>query len=398
MPATPRQRSAQQAAHALATFACIFAAPLLVPLTLVIAEPQSEPPMPAIHTGGVSGAYHTNFCPPLAKALADAGHPHACNSSAGSVDNMRRVAASPRDFGFAQLDVLTLERAQFDDGRAFQTVRTDDVRECIFAVARNPELKTFGDIAVLADELRFVLPPETSGSSGTFRYLQTIDSDLAHAGSIRHVGDVDEAIRLALAADDTVAIFVQFADPENPRFQLVNRLGGHFIPVVDRNILDAKIDGSAVYFAEETAVTDARWTEQGTKVITACTPLVIFTGAQGRIKDPAEADAHTKAIAAIHTLKPESLRPKDGIFSSLIKKTRELSATAVTKLLDVSQAARDKAKPILDKAKEATTKALESSKPQIDKAKQTGTQTLEKAKEAVKELIEPAAPPGDKPH
>lgn len=350
-----------------------------------------------IHTGGETGAYYTNFCPPLANALAEAGEKHECTPSAGSFDNMERIVAEPSDFGLAQLDVLTLERDQFDDG-TFQVVRKNDVRECIFAVARNPELKTFGDIAVRAEELRFILPPEDSGSAGTFRYLQLIDNDLAHAGTIRYVSDVDEAIRLALAADDTVALFVQFPDPDNPRFQLVNRLAGHFIPVIDRDIVSARIDGEAIYFAEETAVTDARWTKQGTKVITACTPLVVFTGAEGRITDPEKAEAHRKAIATIRAFPAARMLPKDGLFSSLLKRTRELSATAVSKLVDVSQAAREKTKPLIDKAKEATSKALETSKPDFDEAKQTGAKTLEKAKEAVKELIAPPTANAEKPH
>ncbi len=371
-------------------------------VAMAVASPaNSEPgstPNPRIHTGGETGAYYKNFCPPLAKALSDTDNVHDCTPSDGSYDNMARVNAQPNDFGFAQLDVLTLERKRTEGQRTtFQTVRSDDVRECIFAVARNPELKTFGDIAVHADELRFILPSENSGSAVTFRYLQMIDSDLAHAGSIRHVADVNEAVRLALSADDTVAIFVQFADPDNPRFQLVNRLGGHFIPVIDRNILSARIDGKAVYFAEETDVTDARWTAKGTKVITACTPLVIFTGADGLVTDPAMAEAHRKAIATLQAIPSENLHPKDGLFEGLLKRTREMSATAVSKLVDVSQAAREKTKPLIDKAKEATTKALETSKPHFEEAKQSGVETLEKAKEAVKDLIAPPAN-AEKPH
>lgn len=372
---------------ALATLALATLAAVMMYVPLAHGEPGAIV-LPRIHTGGETGAYFTNFCPPLAKALAEAGMNHECTPSDGSFDNMARIVAEPRDFGFAQLDVLTLERERFDDG-TFQVVRNNDVRECIFAVARNPELKTFGDIAVRADELRFILPPENSGSAGTFRYLQMIDNDLAHAGTIRHVGDLDEAIRLALAADDTVAVFVQFPDPENQRFQLINRLGGHFIPVIDRNILSARIDDKAIYFAQETAVTDARWTAEGTKVITACTPLVVFTGAEGRISDPTQIEAHRKAVATVAALPAARLLAKDGLLSSIIKRTRELSASTVSKLVNVSQAAREKTKPLIDKAKEATSKALETSKPHVDEAKQTSSETLEKAKEAVKDLISP---------
>jgi hypothetical protein len=389
MPPTPRCPFRHLHVLSLAILMCMGAAP-------IAAEPQAGT-APQIHTGGESGAYHRNFCPPLAKALIDAGNPHVCAPSSGSFDNMRRIAVEPRDFGFAQRDVMTLERTKFDDGRAFQTVRVDDVRECLFAVARNPELKTFGDIAARAEELRFILPPETSGSTGTFRYLQSIDMDLAHASSVRHAGDVDEAIRLALAADDTVAVFVQFPDPDNPRFQLINRLGGHFIPVIDRNILAARIDDRAVYFAQATEVTDARWTKKGKKVVTACTPLVVFTGAEDRITDPDVSAVHKKAVELLRTLPGETIRPNKGFLAGILKRTRELSATAVGKLIDVSDAAREKAKPLIDRAKEATSKALEGSKPHIDKAKQSGAKTLEKAKEAVKELIEPAPDHGPKP-
>ncbi|HRY08042.1 MAG TPA: hypothetical protein P5114_13050 [Hyphomicrobiaceae bacterium] len=354
-----------------------------------MSEPSGKPP-PRIHTGGKTGAYFTVFCPPLANVLAEGGDKYECTPSDGSFDNMTRIVAEPRDFGFAQLDVLTLERDQFNEG-TFQIVRSNDVRECLFAVARNPELKTFGDIAVRADELRFILPPKDSGSAGTFRYLQLIDNDLAHAGSIRYVDDVNEALRLALSADDTVAMFVQFADPKNPRFQLVNRLGGHFIPVIDRNILSARIDGKAIYFAEETAVTDARWIAKGTKVITACTPLVVFSGADGRISDPAQARAHRKAVAAIKGMPAARMHPSDSLLANILKRTRELSATTVSKLVDVSQTAREKAKPLINKAKEATSKALETPKPAaIEENKQTSAETLEKAKEAAKELIAPA--------
>jgi hypothetical protein len=34
-----------------------------------------------------------------------------------------------------------------------------------------------------------------------------------------------------------VAMFVQFADPDDPRFALAKALGGHIVPVIDRKIL-----------------------------------------------------------------------------------------------------------------------------------------------------------------
>ncbi|MFV0367472.1 MAG: hypothetical protein ACK5KM_03340 [Hyphomicrobiaceae bacterium] len=370
--------------------ACIFVTMAMT--SAVHGEPQAKHTK-RIYTGGDKGAYHLSFCPPLATALEKAGQTYTCTPSAGSLDNMKRVAASPRDIGFAQLDVLTLNRQEFSDGQAFSTIRSGDVHECLFAVTRNPELKSFGDIAARAEELRFILPSEDSGSSGTFRYLQSIDMDLAHATSVRHTENVDEAIRLALSADDTVSLFIQFPDPDNPRFQLVNRLGGHFIPVIDRNILSASIEGRSIYFAKETEVMDARWTKQGKQVITACTPLVIFTGAARHITNPEAAKAHAAMIKEIREIPADKLKPSDDLLASVVKRTKELSAAAVGKLVDVSEAARDKTKPLLEKAQEATSKALEGSKPHVEKSKKTGQETLKKAQETVKDLIEPSHAP-----
>ena len=110
-----RKRSRRMHTGSAALALCLAAAP-------ACAEPQSNGTL-RVHTGGESGAYHLNFCPPLAKALAEKGHDYQCTASSGSLDNMRRVAETPGDFGFAQLDVFTLERGQFESGRAFQTVR-----------------------------------------------------------------------------------------------------------------------------------------------------------------------------------------------------------------------------------------------------------------------------------
>ena len=130
-----------------------------------------------INTGAESGAYHTTFCPALAKQLERSKFDYACTPSDGSSDNISRVAAEPRQIGYSQLDVLALEAPALGGAKTFTRLRTDDVRECVFAVTRNRELTTYGDIAANAGRLRFVLPPKTSGSAGTFRYLQQIDSD-----------------------------------------------------------------------------------------------------------------------------------------------------------------------------------------------------------------------------
>src|SRR5436190_20908606 len=70
-----------------------------------------------IYTAGEAGAYHSSFCPPIPIALEKAGFPgYVCTPSGGTPDNIAKVLADPRSFGFAQLDVLA--RWALDNGEA----------------------------------------------------------------------------------------------------------------------------------------------------------------------------------------------------------------------------------------------------------------------------------------
>ncbi|MGE0855706.1 MAG: hypothetical protein AB7E80_05060 [Hyphomicrobiaceae bacterium] len=333
-----------------------------------------------------------SFCPPVAEALAAGGYPQTCTPSLGTEDNMARVRDAPADLAFGQFDVFVLRRPDFGGPRALTPVRVDDARECIYAVTRNETLTSLGDIAVRARQLRIVLPPKSSGSAGTFRFLQSIDRDLAAVREVINVETTEEAIRFALAADDTIAVFVQFPDPDNARFRLVGELGGHFVPLIDRSILSQKIDGQYVYFAQETEVADARWLKKATSIVTACTPIVLFTGAPGSFTNPQERAAQEARIGLLRKLQADKLLPKDSLLGLVLKKTRALSAAAAENLISLSDKAREKTGPLIEKAQEATSKALEGAKPHIDKAKESGAKTLERAKDTVKDLIEPAKP------
>jgi len=350
-----------------------------------------------IFTAGESGAYHTVFCPTLVDALAEADIQATCTPTLGTEDNMRRVLEQPRALAFAQFDLLALDRPAYGGADALSVVRLDDARECIYAVARNENLKSFGDLATRASRLRFILPPARSGSAGTFRFLQSLDPDLARAGDVRHVATTEEAIRLALSADDTVAIFVQFPDPSNKRFQLVGELGGTFIPVIDRALLSQKVDGQYIYFAQETEVANPHWLKSGTSLLTSCTPLALITGNPARIAEPDARAAQAEMIDKIRAIPAEAMRPTDGLLSVVWKRTKALSASAVEKIVALSEKAREKTAPLIEKAQEATTKALEGAKPHVESAKEAGTQTLERAKETVKDLIAPEKPAADPP-
>lgn len=304
-----------------------------------------------IHTGGEAGAYHRDFCPPLARELLGLGASYTCTPSSGTRDNMERVANAPRDFGYGQLDVFTLERERLPNGAsAFEIVRQDDARECVFAVTRNPEIVTYGDLAARAPQLRFSLPPQSSGSAGTFQYLRSLDANgLGRSRDPAFAADTDDAIRTALARADGVAFFVQFPDPDNDRFRMVRELGGHFVPVLDKSFISSVVGNSSVYIAQETRVTNRRLLELGARVTTACTPLVLFTGNPERVRNTAERRAHSELINAVKRIPLDTLVPNTSVIRTIGQRTRELTAEGRERLLAYSARARDRALPFIER-------------------------------------------------
>ena len=75
-----------------------------------------------------------------------------------------------------------------------------------------------------------------------------------------------------------MSLLVQFPDPDSQRFELVRKLGGHLVPVIDRTILRQDIAGKKIFFAQEVEIENAGWVTSARKAVTVCTPLVVFTG------------------------------------------------------------------------------------------------------------------------
>jgi hypothetical protein len=357
-----------------------------------------------INTGGAGGAYDKSFCPALSSQLKVAQFDYRCTPSAGTRENMERVLAEPRQLGYGQLDVFALESKQLKAESALTIVRQDDVRECVFAVTRNKDITNYGELAANAGRLRFILPPANSGSAGTFQFLRSLDAEgLGKAKSVTNAQSTEDAIREALSADDTVSLFVQFADPNSERFELVGKHGGHIVPVIDRNILRQEVAGKKIYFAQETQVENAQWVKSGRKVITACTPLVVFTGTPDRVTGEQAKKDHTDLIRTVGALPSGALLPEETLFQKLLKRTKELSAVSTEKLLDVTEQAREKAKPYTDKAldaakeageqaKQAAERAGEAAKPYYDKSKEAAQKAYDDALKAAKDLMDKSKP------
>lgn len=346
-----------------------------------------------INSGEPDGAYHSTFCPALERELAKSGFSHKCTPSNGTADNVARIAREPSQLGFGQLDVFAHEVARHGGASAFTRLRVDDARECLFAVTRNREITNYGEIAVFASRLKFILPPANSGSAATFRYLQQIDpAGVGTARNVTNAASTDEALRTALATDDGVALFVQFPDRNNARFKLIQQLGGHIVPVIDRTILRQQIEDRKIYFAQETEVSNARWLKTGTKVITACTPLVLFTGHNDRVtSEKAKAD-HKDLIATVVVAPKDALVPRESVYDRIARRTRELTSRSAENVARLAEDAREKSKPWVEKAKDASSKAIEKARPAYERARDATGKAYERAKEEVKELLEELRP------
>jgi hypothetical protein len=359
--------------------------------TAALAPPWLPAEASQINTGAGAGAYEASFCLVLSQQLKLAQFDYRCTPSAGTRENMERVLADPRQLGYGQLDAFALESRQMNASAAFTLVRQDDVRECLFVVTRNKDITNWGELAAAAGRLRFILPPANSGSVGTFQFLRSIDAEgLGKAKAVTHAGSAEEAIREALSADDTVTLFVEFADPEGEHFGLVGKLGGHIVPVIDRTILRQEVAGKKIYFAQETQVEEAQWTKSGKKVVTACTPLVVFTGSPDRVQGEQAKKDHEDLIRTVSALKSGALVPEESLFQRLLKRTKELSASSTEKMLEATEQAREKAKPYTDKAMDAAKEATEQAKQAAERASEAAKPYYDRGKEAAQKAYEDA--------
>lgn len=348
-----------------------------------------------INTGGELGAYHSKFCPLLTQKLGKAQFDYSCTTSQGSRENIKRVTSAPSELAYSQLDVFALENVMRGGQDLFATIRTDIARECLFLVTKNKDFTNFGEISSIASELHFILPPEQSGNTGTFEFLQQIDPEgLGLAKNVTYTTNTDRALDEVLESSDPLAItvFVQFPDPDNARFRKIVEKGGHFVPVIDRNILRQEVSGQKIYFAQETEIANAGWVKKGIKVVTACTPMVLFTGAPERLPEGKDRQDQKDLIKTVNAMPLDALRPTTGFFTQLWKDTKSLSADGLEQMLDASEKARKEAGPMMDKAKEMSKQALEkagemteqakeAAKPMMDKAKEMGRKAMEKAGE-----------------
>lgn len=302
----------------------------------------------AIYTGGEKGAYNTTFCPPLPQVLNQsmfAGY--QCTPSGGTLENINQVLSKPSNVGFVQLDVLAREMTTKPElNKQLTLIRKDIACEGLWMVTKNEKLKTYGDVLGYARRINFILPQQNSGSAASFSFLQSIDPDgLGRAKNIKYVNDATTVINtVAAAGDQSVGFFVQFADPENANIKLMMEKGLTVVPVVSREIANAKVGEESLYNVQSFSLKAAGFIASGDDRVTACTPVAVVTGNPDNQKDTNVKDDQKDLIKAIRDVPTAKLLPQDSRLAKLMQGMRKISDVAINEMV----AAAEKGKKAID--------------------------------------------------
>ena len=86
--------------------------------------------------------------------------------------------------------------------------------------------------------------------------------------------------------------------------------------------------------------------------MTACTPIVVFTGRTDRINNEDDRRAHSDMIEMVTNIRKSALLPKQGFLARIMARTRVMTTKAREKVLLMSEDAREKARPFMERAKQ----------------------------------------------
>lgn len=233
----------------------------------------------SIHAGSSAGSYTNDFCPQVEKSLRAEFFEHTCTTSAGSGENVQRVLANPGDVALGQFDVVAA--AADENPGKLHMVNPGIGMECLYAVTSD---RNVDRLSGLSPRMPVALPPELSGSTATFKFLQTLDEGLAQLRNVTYQDSAMAAVEAVANGNAALAFFVQFPNTRNEIFQKINDNDNlRFVPVINRQILRREVSGMTVYQPQEVVVTPAslmgRFTGRAPEpLITTCMPVVLFTG------------------------------------------------------------------------------------------------------------------------
>ncbi|MDR3374451.1 MAG: hypothetical protein P4L98_12050 [Ancalomicrobiaceae bacterium] len=295
-----------------------------------------------IYTGGKTGAYFSVLCPALVDGLRTEGFTPKCQETTGTLDNINKLLADPTGIAFVQGDAYAnWAQANPDQAKKLVTIRDDLASEGVYFVSKNQT--QFADVVRLITRIKIVLPPQTSGAAQTFENLKKVLPQVfakVDASQITYTDSAAKAVDLALANDNTLALFVQLPDPANELFKTIVEKKGHFITLVARALLSQKVGGENVYTLETRPVASAGLIKSALEVTTIATPITIIAQSTENIPDQGNARVnHDDLIKIIKSTPKEKLLPKSGPTASLFNRAFTATKETATSLVDKTEAA-----------------------------------------------------------
>ena len=295
-----------------------------------------------IYTGGKAGAYFGTLCPGLLEGLRTEGYTPTCVESAGSLDNIQRLLADPTGVAMVQTDAFAnWAAANPDAAKKIVAIRSDLASEGVYFVSKN--VQEFPDVVRLITRIKIVLPPTTSGAAQTWENLKQVLPRVfakVDPSQVTYADNAAKAVDMALANDNTIALFVQLPDPDNEIFKTIVQKKGHFIPLAARAILAQKIGDQQVYTLETRPVTKAGVIANAVEVTTVATPIMLITQATENVSEGGNARVnHEDLIKIVKGTPKEKLLPKSGATVSLFNRAFTASRDVATRLTEKAEQA-----------------------------------------------------------
>ena len=248
-------------------------------------------------TGGSKGDYFLHFAPPVRKLLEKAWVDAPIANSPGSPATMDWIKDHPNSYGFVQGNILAIRAQDPAVNASIRIIDGDSIGdEAVLAIMNDKIFQrsqgSWAATAKHAKQVRFVTASENSGPGATFKSLMALDPDNLGKANVVYKPDMDQAI--AAVADGTadVALMVQFANPENPRFEAIHASKLHIVPVLMPAMKNLLLPNNkrAYEVCENVNVGEE------SPIDTACTPIQLITGSANDNKDLARVfGAVTKA-------------------------------------------------------------------------------------------------------
>ena len=249
---------------------------LLLAVGLCAGLAQAADPPIVVSTGKSGGGYNT-IGGRLKSVLAEQDQPVEVLTSAGSLENLNRLAdpANPVNVGLAQADALKYYLKDHP-GFADKFINLGEIgQECVFIVTgKDSDIRSDSDLQEKGKGRLIAVQSPNSGVAVTWEYMTELEPAFKNTAPA-FVDGAEALLQIksgGKASKIQAVMVVQKPMAKSTEMQVVleNPKDFRLIPVKDWDLNDKLPDGSAVYTFENVTVAEKKWGFD-TSVDTICT-------------------------------------------------------------------------------------------------------------------------------